>query len=96
MNTQTREKSPTQAEEYAHLTLEEMGPLGDTLAHYEGGRINVSGGIPGEQVVGRVFRYRRRGKAGEQISAMVTANSKAHTAASRIPRFFCCTVPSQN
>ena len=92
MNTQTREKSPTQAEEYAHLTLEEMGPLGDTLAHYEGGRINVSGGIPGEQVVGRVFRYRRRGKAGEQISAMVTEvlNPSPHRVAPPCPYFGPC------
>lgn len=46
--------------ELARLTLlDEIGPLGDCLAEFEEGRINVFGGIPGEHVVARIVRYRR-------------------------------------
>ena len=46
--------------ETATLTLEDMGPLGDTLANLDGEPLNVFGGIPGEEVVARIVRYRRR------------------------------------
>ena len=49
-----------EAPEHARLTLETMGSLGDTLATYEGETVNVFGGIPGEEVVARIVRYRRR------------------------------------
>ncbi len=64
-----REQEPEEPE-LATLTLEEMGPLGDTMAPFEDGRINVFGGIPGETVVARVVRYRRRRK--RHVSAIVT------------------------
>ncbi len=52
-----------QPPELAELTLfDEIGPLGDCLADFEDERINVFGGIPGERVVARIVRYRRRRK----------------------------------
>lgn len=52
-----------QSTEFARLTLlDEIGPLGDCLAEFEGQQINVFGGIPGEQVVTQIVRYRRRRK----------------------------------
>ena len=52
--------SADQDQELAGLRLGEMGALGDTLAEFEGGRINVFGGIPGEEVEAAIIRYRRR------------------------------------
>jgi 23S rRNA (uracil1939-C5)-methyltransferase len=60
-----------QPEEFARLTLlDEIGPLGDCLADFEGQHINVFGGIPGEEVVAQIVRYRRRRKL--MISGLVT------------------------
>ncbi len=56
--------------ETARLTLGRFGTLGDTVAEFEGQEISVFGGIPGEQVVCRIVRYRRRRKA--VVSAIVT------------------------
>ena len=67
----TIERSPTTTEhEYAPLTLEGMGPLGDTYAQYDGQRINVFGGIPGEEVIARIVRYRRKRR--RYVSGLVT------------------------
>ena len=46
--------------EYARLTLEGMATLGDCYAPFEEQTINVFGGLPGEEVVARIVRYRRR------------------------------------
>ncbi len=46
--------------EYAPLTLEGMAPLGDCYARFEEQTINVFGGLPGERVIARIVRYRRR------------------------------------
>ena len=56
--------------ETACLTLDRFGTLGDTVAEFEGREINVFGGIPGERVVCRIVRYRRRRKA--VVSGIVT------------------------
>ena len=56
--------------EITTLDLHAWGDLGDTLAHFEGGVINVFGGIAGEQVKARIIRYRRRRR--QHISAIVT------------------------
>ncbi len=56
--------------EYAELELGPMGELGDTMAEFEGKTINVAGGIPGERVTARIYRYRRRRK--ETVSGIVT------------------------
>ena len=48
--------------EFAELELGELGELGDTTAEFEGGAINVAGGIPGERALVRIYRYRRRRK----------------------------------
>ena len=55
--------------ETAELLLEDIGELGDTLAVFEGKYINVFGGIPGEKVLCRIVRYRRRRRA--IVSAIV-------------------------
>lgn len=60
-----------QGDELAQLTLlDEIGPLGDCLAAFEGETINVFGGIPGEEVVARIVRYRWRRR--RIVSAVVT------------------------
>ena len=76
--------------EFAHLTLEGMGTLGDTLSTYEGDVINVFGGIPGEEVVARLFRYKRRRRA--HVSGVVTEVLKAssHRVAPPCPYFGPC------
>jgi 23S rRNA (uracil1939-C5)-methyltransferase len=58
--------------EIVRLDLEEMGPLGDTLASYQGERIGVFGGIPGEEVMASIIRYRKKRRRIEQVSAIVT------------------------
>ncbi len=56
--------------EHAELYLDRMGDLGDTLADLDGEPVNVFGGIPGERVVARIVRYRRRRK--HYVSGIVT------------------------
>ena len=63
-------RTPSAEQEYARLELEGMGPLGDTYANYDGDVVNVLGGIPGEEVVAEIFRYKRRRK--QHVSAVVT------------------------
>ena len=79
-----------QAPEYARLTLEEMGGEGDTLAHLDGESINVFGGIPGEEVVATVVRYRRRRR--HYVSALVTEvlEPSPHRVAPPCPYFGAC------
>ena len=60
----------TAAVELATLRLEELGELGDTIAHLNGEAVNVFGGIPGEEVVARIVRYRRRRR--QRVSGLVT------------------------
>ena len=76
---------------YATLTLDEMGPLGDTIAQFEGEPINVFGGIVGEEVVARIVRYRRRRK--HYVSGIVTEVLEAspHRVAAPCPYFGPCT-----
>ena len=85
-----RQQYDGQEPELATLTLDEMGPLGDTLALYEGERINVFGGIPGEDVVAEIVRYRRRRK--KLVSAIVTDVLKPspHRVAPPCPYFGPC------
>ena len=92
MSSQSREIPRAQDEEFAHLRLEGMGTLGDTLASYEGEVINVFGGIPGEEVEGRILRYRRRRRRREQVSAIVTDVLKPspHRVPSPCPYFGPC------
>ena len=55
--------------EFAELRLLSMGAFGDTVADFEDGLIQVFGGIIGEVVKARIYRYKRRGK--NKINAMV-------------------------
>ena len=76
--------------ETALLTLGPFGTLGDTVAEFEGREINVFGGIPGEQVVCRIVRYRRRRKA--VVSGIVTdvLEPSPHRVAPPCPYFGPC------
>ena len=77
--------------EIARLYLHAWGELGDTLARFEDGVINVFGGIPGEHVKARIIRYRRRRR--QRISAIV--NEVIEPSPDRIappcPYFLACT-----
>ena len=55
--------------EYARLRLTEVGPLGDMTAEYQGINIPVFGGIDGELVDVRIYRFKRRRR--EMVMAMV-------------------------
>ncbi|MCH8109392.1 MAG: 23S rRNA (uracil(1939)-C(5))-methyltransferase RlmD [Chloroflexi bacterium] len=76
--------------EYTHLVLGGIGPLGDCYAYFEGETINVFGGIPGEEVVARIVRYRRRRK--RYVSGLVTEVLKPspHRVATPCPYFGPC------
>ncbi|MCH7801346.1 MAG: 23S rRNA (uracil(1939)-C(5))-methyltransferase RlmD, partial [Chloroflexi bacterium] len=69
MTTQSTTKPNEREVELVELELIQMGSLGDTVAEFEGQTINVFGGIEGERVVARIYRYRRRKK--RIVSAMV-------------------------
>ena len=56
--------------EFAELELGNLTELGDTAAEFEGGSINVAGGIPGERALVRIYRYRRRRK--DVVSGIVS------------------------
>ena len=76
--------------ETACLTLDRFGTLGDTVAEFEGREVSVFGGIPGERVVCRIVRYRRRRKA--VVSAIVTQvlEPSPHRVAPPCPYFGPC------
>ena len=77
--------------EVAQLELHAWGELGDTLAGFEDGIINVFGGIPGERVKARIIRYRRRRR--QQVSAIVTEVLEAspHRITPPCPYYGACT-----
>ena len=76
--------------ETAQLSLGRFGTLGDTVAEFEGREINVFGGIPGEEVVCRIARYRRRRKS--VVSGIVTdvLEPSRHRVAPPCPYFGPC------
>ena len=71
---QSYEKVP----EFAQLDLGEFDEIGDATACFEGKVINVAGGIPGERVVARIHRYRRRRQ--DRVSATVQSVIEPSTA----------------
>ncbi len=77
--------------ETATLRLEGLGKLGDSVARLDGEEVNVFGGIPGELVTARIFRYRRRRR--ERVSGLVTevVESSPHRVAPPCPFFAACT-----
>ena len=77
--------------EIATLRLHAWGELGDTLAHFEDGVINVFGGIPGERVKARIIRYRRRRR--QHTSAVVSEvlDSSPYRITAPCPYFGACT-----
>lgn len=89
--TQSRRAINGGAPEYVTLDLHSWGELGDTLAHFEDGIINVFGGIPDERVEARIIRYRRRRR--QHVSAIVTQvlEPSPHRIAPPCPYFSACT-----
>ena len=71
MTTEKTEQAATDEapEELAELVLGELATSGDATAEFEGDRIEVFGGIPGERVVVRIHRYRKRKRP--MVAAMV-------------------------
>lgn len=57
------------SQETARLVLLRMGSLGDCVASFEDQEINVFGGIPGEEVIASIIRFKRRRKL--YVSAFV-------------------------
>ena len=78
-------------QELATLTLDGAAPLGDTYALYDGQRINIFGGIAGEEVVVRIIRYRRRRR--QIVSGVVVEvlRPSPHRVAPPCPYFGPCT-----
>ena len=76
--------------EFAELRLLSMGAFGDTVANFEDGFIQVFGGIVGEVVKARIYRFKRRGK--NKINGMVSEVIKAspHRVDSPCPYFGPC------
>ena len=91
MNQRADHNGDTSQPESARLTLGRMGPVGDTLAAFEGREIQVFGGIPGEEVEARIVRNRRRRK--RLVSAVVTdvLRPSPHRIAPPCPLFGPCT-----
>ena len=58
------------SKEFAEVRLISMGSLGDTVAEFEDATIQIFGGIVGELVKARIYRYKRRRKG--MISGMVS------------------------
>ena len=77
--------------ETATLRLGDLGELGDTVAHLNGETVNVFGGIPGEEVVARIVRYRRRRR--QRVSGLVTQvlEPSVYRVAPPCPFFGACT-----
>ena len=67
--TRSRKPRVEREPEFAELFLGEIDELGDTAALFEGEFINVAGGMPGEHVIARIYRYRRRRK--NRVSGIV-------------------------
>ena len=91
MNSQTEHHPAVQNPEYIQTILEGMGPLGDTYTNYKDHKINVFGGIPGEEVIAQIVQSKRRRQ--HYISALVTEVIKPspHRVAPPCPYFGPCT-----
>ena len=63
MNNNGFENHNSSTEELSRLTLNQMGNQGDTLSVLNDIEVNVFGGIPGEEVIAKIFRYKRRKKS---------------------------------
>jgi 23S rRNA (uracil1939-C5)-methyltransferase len=75
-------------DERLRLTLDGMGRLGEGLATLEGRRLFVFGGIPGEEVVAEVLRWRRRYGAAQVVEVVSPSPSRVSPAC---PYFGACT-----
>ena len=79
-----------EGEELARLQLDEMGALGDTLAHLDGETVNVFGGIVGEEVVARIVRFRRRRKSNTSGLVVEVLRPSPHRVSPPCPYFGPC------
>ena len=85
--TQTQADAPP---ELAELALGDVAPSGDATAEFEGGRIEVFGGIPGERVVARVHRRRRRRRETVAATVVKVTEPSPHRIAPPCPYFGPC------
>ena len=86
------ERANHQTEARAQLTLmDEIGALGDCLAAFEGETINVFGGIPGEEVIARIVRYRRRRRRFVSAIVIKVVEASPHRVEAPCQYFGACT-----
>ena len=91
MTVQARLEKFEQRDESATLHLDDWGELGDTLAEYEGSTINVFGGIPGEDVVAQIIRYRRRRQSYVSARVLEVLSPSPHRVEAPCRYFGACT-----
>ena len=77
-------------EELVELVLGEIAPSGDTTAEFEGGTIEVFGGIPGERVVARVHRYHKRRRQVVAAAVVKVMSASPHRIAPPCPYYGPC------
>ena len=73
------------------ITLEGMTSEGDTYAYYNDEKINVFGGIEGEEVVVEVIRYKRKGKSLTSAFVLQVLKPSRHRINAPCPYFGKCT-----
>ena len=91
MTVQARLEKFEQRDESATLHLDDWGELGDTLAEYEGSTINIFGGIPGEDVVAQIIRYRRRRQSYVSARVLEVLSPSPHRVEAPCRYFGACT-----
>ena len=77
-------------DELVELVLGDIGPSGDTTAEFEEGTIEVFGGIPGERVVARVHRYRKRRRQIVAAAVVRVISASPHRVAPPCPYYGPC------
>ncbi len=77
-------------EELVELVLGDISPSGDTTAAFEGGTIEVFGGIPGERVVARVHRYHKRRRQVVAAAVVEVISASPHRVAPPCPYYGPC------
>ncbi len=77
-------------EELVELVLGDIAPSGDTTAEFEGATIEVFGGIPGERVVARIHRYRKRRRQVVAAAVAEVISASPHRVAPPCPYYGPC------
>ena len=77
-------------DELVELVLGDIAPSGDTTAEFEDGPIEVFGGIPGERVVARIHRYRKRRRQIVAAIVVEVIDASPHRVAPPCPYYGPC------